>query len=418
MSEKAKVPVDFLPHHANLSREHRTDLEKSLKTRRTTTAICTSTLELGIDIGDIDCVAQIGPPFSVASLRQRLGRSGRRPGQPAVLRMYAIEREAQADSHPLERLHLGLVRSVAMVELLREMWCEPPAPQELHLSTLCHQVLSVIAERGGVNAGPLYDVLCGTGPFKMVSPAMFARLLRDLGSGETALIEQAPDGTLLLGPQGEKLVEHYSFYAVFQRAEEFRVVARDRQIGSLPATNVFVPDMTIIFSGKRWRITQVHSKDRVIEVSEDRTGRPPPFGGTGGQVHDRIIETMRVVLAEKEIPAYLDGDSHGVRTVGRAPLDTAVRLRGAHRRQAGRRRGGGRAQQPSPQLPQGGQGAARPRAIRVVPHHREHGIPAPRGRGLRPARLRGEDPRVLDGLGGGRDGLLPSARPTTPCSRS
>ena len=45
----------------------------------------------------------------------------------------------------------------------------------------------------------------------------------------------------------------------------------------------------------------------MIEVSEDRTGRPPPFGGTGGQVHDRIIETMRDVLAEKEIPAYLDG---------------------------------------------------------------------------------------------------------------
>ena len=61
MSEKAKVPVDFLPHHANLSREHRTDLEKSLKTRHTTTAICTSTLELGIDIGDIECVAPDWP---------------------------------------------------------------------------------------------------------------------------------------------------------------------------------------------------------------------------------------------------------------------------------------------------------------------------------------------------------------------
>ena len=76
---------------------------------------------------------------------------------------------------------------------------------------------------------------------------MFARLLRDLGSAETALVEQAPDGTLLLGPQGERLVEHYSFYAVFQSTEEFRVVAGGRQIGSLPATNVFVPDMTIIF---------------------------------------------------------------------------------------------------------------------------------------------------------------------------
>ena len=307
MSEKAKVPVDFLPHHANLSREHRNALERSLKTRRTTTAICTSTLELGIDIGDIECVAQIGPPFSVASLRQRLGRSGRRPGQPAVLRMYAIEREPRADSHPLDRLHLDLVQSIAMVELLRDRWCEPPAPQSLHLSTLCHQVLSVIAERGGVNAGPLYEVLCGTGPFKGVSPTMFARLLRDLGSLETALIEQAPDGTLLLGPKGEKLVEHYSFYAVFQTAEEFRVVTRGRQIGSLPATSVFVPEMTIIFSGKRWRITQVHSRERVIEVSENRTGRPPPFGGTTGQVHDRIIEKMRDVLSDKQVPAYIDG---------------------------------------------------------------------------------------------------------------
>ena len=306
MSEKAKVPVVFLPHHANLSREHRIELEKNLKTLRTTTAICTSTLELGIDIGDIECVAQIGPPFSVASLRQRLGRSGRRPGQPAVLRMYSIERESQADSHPLDRLHLDLIRSIATVELLIEGWCEPPAPQALHLSTLCHQVLSVIAERGGVNAGPLFDMLCMVGPFKGVGQAMFARLLRDLGSPETALIEQAPDGTLLLGRQGEQLVEHYSFYAVFQSADEFRVVASGRQIGSLPATNMFVPDMTIIFSGRRWRITQVHSKDRVIEVSEDRTGRPPPFGGTTGQVHDRIMEKMREVLYEKQVPAYLD----------------------------------------------------------------------------------------------------------------
>ena len=72
-------------------------------------------------------------------------------------------------------------------------------------------------------------------------------------------------------------------------------------------------------------------------------------------------------------------------TVGRAPLDTAVRLRGSHRRQARRRRHRGRAQQQAAQVPQGGPGAARPRAQRVVPHHREHGVPAPRGRGLRPA---------------------------------
>ena len=76
------------------------------------------------------------------------------------------------------------------------------------------------------------------------------------------------------------------------------------------------------------------------------------------------------------------GDQDGLRTLRRAPLDTAVRLRGAHRRQARRRRGGGRAQQQAAQVPQGGQGEAGPRALGPLPHHRQHRLPAPRGRGL------------------------------------
>lgn len=307
MSEKAHLPVEFFPHHANLSRERRTDLERRLKTHPATTAVCTSTLELGIDIGDIVCVAQIGAPFSVSSLRQRLGRSGRRTGQPAVLRMYSIETETGADSHPLDRLHLGLIRSIAMVELLIEGWCEPPAPQALHLSTLTHQILSVIAEHGGVNAKRLYAILCKYGPFRRVDLSLFARLLRQIGRPDVTLIEQAPDGTLLLGRQGERLVEHYSFYAVFQTPEEYRIIADRKLLGMLPIIMILTPGMTIIFSGRRWRITAIHDKDRIIEVTADRTGQPPPFGGgEGGLVHDRVVAKMMEVLSGVDIPAYID----------------------------------------------------------------------------------------------------------------
>ena len=305
MSEDAKVPVDFLPHHASLSREHRLDVERRLKYSRTATAICTSTLELGIDIGGIDCVAQIGPPFSVSSLRQRLGRSGRR-GQPKVLRMYSIERATDADCHPMDRLHLGLVRSVAMVELLGDRWCEPPSPQALHLSTLTHQVLSVVAQHGGATAQRVYETLCRQGPFRKVSSEQFARLLRQIGSAEIALIEQSPDGHLLLGPMGEKLVEHYSFYAVFQTSEDYRVLLGSKQIGVLPTDRVFVPEMTIILSGRRWRIIAVHSRDKVIEVAQDRSGTPPPFGGSGGLIHDGVVQKMKAVFGGNGLPAYLD----------------------------------------------------------------------------------------------------------------
>jgi len=149
LCDREHLPQEFYPHHASLSRDHRDFVERRLKDPgKPTTAVCTSTLELGIDIGDVTCVAQIGAPFTVAALRQRLGRSGRREGLPAILRQYAVEARLTSESSFVDRLRLGLIRSVAMIDLLLEGWCEPPKREALHLSTLVHQILSVIAERG------------------------------------------------------------------------------------------------------------------------------------------------------------------------------------------------------------------------------------------------------------------------------
>ena len=307
MCEDKRLPNEFFPHHASLSREHRAFIEKRLKDGNLpVTAICTSTLELGIDIGDVACVGQIGAPWSVAALKQRLGRSGRRAGRPSVLRMYAIEPETEADSHPVDTFHLGLVRSIAMIELLVENWCEPPRPEEFHLSTLTHQILSVIAERGGASAKRLYSTLCERGPFRSVEPTLFGQLLRRLGDPDAALIEQAPDGTLLLGREGERVVEHYSFYAVFQTPQEYRVVHDAKTLGTIPVNAPLTPDMTIILVGKRWRILEVHDRERVIEVVPDYAGKPPRFGGDAGEVHEIVIRRMREVLRADIIPSYLD----------------------------------------------------------------------------------------------------------------
>lgn len=328
-SEQLGVPNEFLPHHANLAGDHRSFVERRLKDKTLpTTAICTTTLELGIDIGEIECVAQVGPPFSVASLRQRLGRSGRR-GQPAVLRMYQTERDIDADSHPIDALRLGLVRSVATVELLLEGWNESPQPDALHLSTLVHQVLAVIAEQGGIRAQSLFHILCQLGPFRRVDKALFARLLRRIGDPGVALIEQSTDGTLLLGRIGERIVEHYSFYAVFHAPEEYRVVFSGRPLGTIPIVMPLVPDMTIVFSGRRWRISAIHDREKVVEVTEDAAGRPPLFGGDHGIVDDAIVRRMRSVLEEKREARYLD---RGAAELLREGRDTYRRLGLARRR--------------------------------------------------------------------------------------
>lgn len=307
LCEKNRLPQEFYPHHASLSRYHRDFVEKRLKNPlQPTSAICTSTLELGIDIGDVTCVAQIGAPFSVASLRQRLGRSGRRAGQPAILRQYAIEAALNAESNFVDRLRLGLVRSIAMIELLLENWCEPPKPQALHLSTLVHQILSVVAQNGGAHANRIFRILCQEGPFRKVDKGIFLDVLRAMGAVDTGLLEQSNDGLLLLGRAGEKLVEHYSFYAVFKTAEEFRLVSAGRELGTLPVENLLATGMMVIFSGRRWRVEEIHERDRVIVVSPAKAGVPPQFGGDLGDIHDRVIERMFDVLENDEIPAYLD----------------------------------------------------------------------------------------------------------------
>ena len=319
MSERARLPNEFYAHHANLARDHREFVEERLKGgREPTTAVCTSTLELGIDIGEVESIAQIGPPFSVASTRQRLGRSGRRAGKAAVMRGYVEEKALESDTNPLDALRMRLFQSVAMVELLVQRWCEPPKHRALHLSTLVHQILSVIAERGGATAQAIFQILCRGGPFSAVERTLFVDVLRCLGTGEKPVIEQSVDGTLLLGPTGERLVEHYSFFAVFVTSEEYRVTEGGRTLGTLPVSFALVEGITIIFSGRRWRVRSVDDSAKVIEVMPDPSGKPPMFAGGAGDLHDRVAEEMRSVYTGSSVPRYLDATARTLLKEGRA----------------------------------------------------------------------------------------------------
>ena len=117
---------------------------------------------------------------------------------------------------------------------------------------------------------PTTPIQTELGPFRRIAPRLFARLLRRLGDARVALIEQAPDGVLLLGHRGERLVEHYSFFAVFQTPEEYRIIADTKSLGSLPVVMVLAPGMTIIFSGRRWRIVEIHDRE-VSSLLEPRS---------------------------------------------------------------------------------------------------------------------------------------------------
>jgi ATP-dependent Lhr-like helicase len=283
---------------------------------RPTTAVCTSTLELGIDIGSVVSIGQVGTPHSVAALRQRLGRSGRRPQDPSVLRGYVTEPPLDADSPLQDRLRPQLVQSIAVVELLIGGWCEPPPAHAMHLSTLVQQVLSLIAQHGGVRADQAWKALCKHGAFADVSSSLFATLLRDLAARE--LIQQMNDGTLILGPAGELLVDHYSFYAAFTTPAEYQLVTDDGPLGSLPISFPLAVDTYLIFGGRRWRVAALNEATKTVHVEPAAGGRAPSFLGGSGLVHDAIRLRMREVYLASDVPAYLDRTARAMLAEGRA----------------------------------------------------------------------------------------------------
>ena len=303
--EREGIPNEFWPHHGSLSREIREDTEAALKAgNRPATAICTTTLELGIDIGAVKSVAQIGPPPSVAALRQRLGRSGRRPGEPAVLRAYVVENSLTAESPLSDRLRESLVQSAACIRLLLGNWFEPPREGGLHLSTFVQQVLSMIAERGGVTALEISRTLVAHGPFAEIRPSDLSSLLRELGRRE--MLVQESSGALLLGAVGERIVGHYDFYAAFASRDEWQIVHDGRALGSLPIDSPVFEGLCIIFGGRRWKILSVCIEPAVLTVAPDPTGRPPIFESGRPMAHERTRQEMRQILEDDTDLGFLD----------------------------------------------------------------------------------------------------------------
>ena len=305
-SESSAMGVrhDVVVHHGSLSKDEREFAEERLRNDQPCTAVCSNTLEMGIDIGEVDSVIQLSAPWSVASLTQRLGRSGRREGAPAVLRAYFIEEKAESTDSVWERLHLDFLRGVAMVELVLERFSEPPDVRRPHLSTLVHQLLSSVAETGGVAPDKLYRRLSGTRAFGELSVPQFSELLRALGTAE--LISQMAEGDIILGAKGEKLREHFSFYAAFVAVDEYRVVHGSREVGSLPSSMLPGVGENVILAGRRWKIELIDTERKEVSVRPSQGRRLPKFNSMGGDIHRRVHQRMLQLIESTIEPVYLD----------------------------------------------------------------------------------------------------------------
>lgn len=289
--------------HSSLAASERRRAELAFAEARNCVIVSTSTLELGIDVGDLDQVIQIGAPSTVASLLQRLGRTGRRPGTKRSLLFLATSDEE-------------LIRAAALLLLWSEGYIEPVQPPPQPRQVLAQQLLALALQKGRVGshtwAEPLADLaMASTDETSEIAAWMLRRGHLDEDSG-----------MLFVGPEAERVYGHRHFMevlSVFTSSPQFTIVHGRRDIGHVDPyvliRKVEGPRV-LALAGQGWLVTTVDWSRRraYVEPSDIRgaarwVSLSPPTAFALVQAERRVllgVEPIGITLsarAAQRLPA-------------------------------------------------------------------------------------------------------------------
>lgn len=300
--EKVREPDRFLIHHGNLSASYRETAEAVMKDEsQFMTTVTTATLELGIDIGRLERAFQIDAPWTVSSFLQRMGRTGRREAPPE---MWFVMREDEPEARAMlpATIPWKLLQGIALVQLyLEERWVEPPRLDRLPFSLLYHQTMSTLASCGELSPRALADRVLRLHYFHRITQEDYKVLLRHLVDADH--IQRTEQGGLIVGLAGERVVNSYRFYGVFQENEEYTVRSEGQELGTV----VMPPPVgeKLAIAGHVWRVLDVDHKRHLVYCEMVKGSIPAYFGQCPGDLHTRILQRMRQVLREVRSYPYL-----------------------------------------------------------------------------------------------------------------
>ena len=295
-------PDRFLVHHGNLSASYRETAEGIMKDdSQYMTTVTTATLELGIDIGRLERAFQIDAPWTVSSFLQRMGRTGRRELPPE---MWFVIREDEPEVRAMlpTTIPWKLLQGIALVQLyLEERWVEPPRLDRLPFSLLYHQTMSTLASCGELSPRALADRVLRLHYFHRITQEDYRVLLRHLIA--TDHIQQTEQGGLIVGLAGERVINSFKFYGVFQQSEEYTVRSESQELGTVVSPPPVGEKLAI--AGHVWQVLDVDHKRRLIYCQQVKGSVPAYFGQCPGDLHTKILTRMRRVLQEDRQYPYL-----------------------------------------------------------------------------------------------------------------
>lgn len=284
----------FYIHHGNLSASLREGAEEVMKDDSVTSAVtcATVTLELGIDIGRLDRVAQIGSPTTVSAFLQRLGRSGRRGTPPEMLMLY--REETPLPNAPLPQIiPWELLRGIAIIDLYStERFIEPPRVKKMPLSLAFHQTLSTIASQGEMTPKQLAERVLSLPPLSTLGKDVYRSLLVSMINDE--YLELTEMRGLIIGLKGERIINSFKFYAVFKDSEDYTVRCDSEEIGTI-TTPPPVGDRFAL-AGRVWEVKEIDLPRKLIFVKSVDGKMEVSWPGDSGEIHTKVLLAMRDVL--------------------------------------------------------------------------------------------------------------------------
>lgn len=294
--------------HASLSVDERRRAETAFAEARDCVIVSTSTLELGIDVGDLDRVVQIDAPATVASFLQRLGRTGRRPGTTRNCLFLALDRE-------------GLLASAALLTKWAGGWVEPVVPPPEPRQLVAQQLLALCLQEHRVGENLWQEWWNGLGPFGPTAAPVVRHLVAE------GYLER-DGGHFFIGPEAERRYGRRHFMelmAVFTAAPEFTVLSGRNEIGRTDPdllTEEIEGPRRLLLAGRSWLVTFIDWRRRRCFVEPADSGGRARWSGFGAE----RIRSFMLARAARDV---LLGQDPPVRLTTRA-VSKLAEVREAH----------------------------------------------------------------------------------------
>jgi ATP-dependent Lhr-like helicase len=321
---------DVFVHHSSLDREARLEVERAFQQSRRAICVATSTLELGIDIGDIDLVMLYGRPGSWESLLQRIGRGNRRSEKTNVVCVVSPEHGS---------LFLGALGFEALFSQLRNGRFEREQPLDLY-GAAAQQILSVLAERNGAYHR-VADLAALFSPWLHLTRPAVERILSALTLTDHV---RAHGFENRFGAGGElhRLRDLSLIWSNFSaRSRDIKLMSSGREIGVVPANNLLRlrPGVVVRFAGRHWQVRRVQSSVVDLEPSRQSSAVEISYSGSKAPLDPMSIEEM-LRLLDSEISVsrmavgrqerFLEVADRVRRYVGWDRIPVAIDERGYH----------------------------------------------------------------------------------------